>query len=441
MPSLDPHQKISARFLAERKAALLADEQRVGKTAAAIAACDDILANNILVVTKASARADWGHQFKHWGFYPRKIQVVYGSSTKMDAAANVVVVGWSSIYLPNVFTSLCSRRWDVLILDECHEAKNPTAKRTRTAWGRLAPISSRVWALSGTPIPNAPNDLFPMLAAIAPERLKADSEKGWGDVGTYDAFMKRYCVTYRKFFNGQWIEIVKRGKNERELRNRLEGFWMRRTQQDVGIISPEYSVLPLICNTDRDDFDHELLAECEKHPQHFVEAMKHDDYNDYALAQLRRVVGMVKAHAVVEAAADELNGGLDCLVLMCWHTTVIDLLKDQLATFGVAGIDGRTPGEKRQEQIDKFNSGEARVFVGQMLAAGEGINLSRANNLWFVEMSFVPKDMSQAAMRITHRNQKRQPYVRVCALEGSVDEAIAAILANKVASIKLTMEK
>ena len=44
--------------------------------------------------------------------------------------------------------------------------------------------------------------------------------------------------------------------------------------------------------------------------------------------------------------------------------------------------------------------------------------------------------MAQAALRITNHGQKRQCRVRVAALEGSVDEALQAIVIRKVATNK-----
>ncbi len=70
------------------------------------------------------------------------------------------------------------------------------------------------------------------------------------------------------------------------------------------------------------------------------------------------------------------------------------------------------------------------------MAAGEAIDLSAAAELVFVESSFVPKDMQQAALRITNHGQKRQTRVRVAALEGSVDEALQAIVIRKVTTNK-----
>lgn len=428
MPTPFKHQLAGADFLAERKAALLADEQRVGKTGTAIIACDYVLAKRILVVTKASARANWGREFREWGF-ARKIQVLYKTTDKVDPEANVVIVGWGMVYHQHVFPQLEAgyngrARWDVMILDESHEAKNPEAKRTFVIYNRIARYADRVWCLSGTPIPNAPCDLWPMLSALARDKFRE----------TYDQFVNKYCVTRKKYVGGCWIEYPIKGKNEPELKKRLEGFWLRRTQRDVGIKKPIFSLFPLHVEAlpnELKDIDAEAVL---------AAANANERIDDMHLGVVRRVTGQIKAKAVIEAAREMLDDSLDKLVLMAWHSDVIDTLKNAFFEYGCVGIDGRTPPTHRQKMVDDFQSGRARVFVGNIQAAGEAIDLSSSAELWFVEASFTPKDMAQAAMRITNHSQKRQALVRFCALEGSIDEAIMAILTRKVATIKQIME-
>lgn len=428
MPTPFKHQLIGAEFLAERTAALLADEQRVGKTGTAIIACDYVLARRILVVTKSSARANWGREFREWG-YARKIQVIYKTSDIVDPEANVVVVGWGMIFHQHLYPQLEigiseRRRWDVMILDESHEAKNPEAKRTAIVYNKIARGADRVWCLSGTPIPNAPCDLWPMLSALARDKFPE----------SYNQFVRNYCVTRKKYVGGQWIEYPIKGKNEPELKKRLEGFWLRRTQRDVGIKKPLYSVFPLHVDklpAELDSIDAEAVL---------AAANAGERIDDMHLGVVRRVTGQIKAKAVVEAAREMLDDGLDKLVIMAWHSDVIDVIKNGLFEYGCVGIDGRTPPTHRQTMVDEFQRGRARVFVGNIQAAGEAIDLSSAAELWFAEASFTPKDMAQAAMRITNHSQKRQALVRFCALEGSIDEAVMAILTRKVASIKQIME-
>ena len=320
--------------------------------------------------------------------------------------------------------------------------RNGARRRTHRA-GSLSNAAGYVWPLTGTPVPNAPNDLYPVLRALAPERLAADAGRGWPCVAAYETFVKRYCVVRPKTVNGHRIQVVVGGKNEDELRERLRGFWLRRTQADVGIGKPVFSVFSLAPGDYAGGPLTALLKEIDPHADEILaaaEAGRRLNEEQFHLGTLRRITGEIKAHAVVEAMKEELEDGLDKVVLMAWHTNVIDILKRGLAGYGVAGIDGRTPAVRRQSEVDAFQKGAARVFVGQILAAGEAIDLSASCNLLFVEPSFTPKEHGPGRPA-DHQSFAEAPgAVRMCALEGSIDKALMSILTRKVATIKQIME-
>jgi SNF2 family DNA or RNA helicase len=429
-----PHQLAGAAFLAECDAALLADEPRVGKTGTAILAADMVWAQRVLVVTTASGRPVWAKAFRDWSSFGRSVNTLYKNITnaeRVPAPTDVVIVSWAAIAVQETLGWLCCQEWDVLILDESHYAKNPTAKRTIAAFGSagldlgLYKRAKRTWCLTGTPVPNAPNDLYPMLRALAPERI---------DGMSYDAFTQRYCVVTQRYIGGRTIDVVKGGKNEAELRDRLRGFVLRRTQKDVGITEPIYETFPL--HVDKapslDTDTAAILAAAETGDTRGLEMH---------LGPLRRLTGVLKAGALIEALKEEFANGLDKVVLMAWHTDVIDVLDEELAEFGPVTVDGSASSVRRAAAQEVFRTEPAcRVFIGQMLAAGEAIDLSAAAELIFVEMSSVPQHMKQASLRITNHAQKRQPRIRVAALEGSIDEALADILTRKVRSIRAVLE-
>ncbi len=426
-----PHQIAGAEFLAARQTALLADAPRVGKTGAAILAADMVGAERILVVTTASGRAVWNRAFKQWSVYNRNVHVAY-LSTAGDAGvkkADVVIIGWAGVI------NMPVGDWDLIILDESHYAKNFEAKRTLAVFGPGRLCSSpgtRVWCLTGTPIPNAPNDLYPMMRALCRDRLDG--------VDDYQAFLNRYCVVRKKRIS-PWkqIDVVVGGRNLDELKARLDGFWLRRTQQDVGITAPVYDLLPIhVSAAERRRIEAEagdaaeILAAADTGETQSLEMH---------LGPIRRITGALKAAGVAEAAKDEFEGGLDKIVLMAWHREVTASLTSLLSAYNPVLVDGSTTPAAREKAQDRFRDDpECKVFVGQIAACGEAIDLSAAADLIFVESSFVPKDMAQAALRITNHGQKRQPRVRVAALEGSIDEALQEILLRKVATNKQVMQ-
>lgn len=435
-PQPFPTQITGAEFLSARRAALLADAPRVGKTGAAIRAADYVMAQSMLVITTATGRAQWAREIGAWGL-PRSIHAHYGRNVQVPRA-DAVVVGWHEFFQQPLFDQLLARRWDVLIPDEAHYACNvingtrPT-QRTVALYGAggLTGVSDYVWPLTGTPMPNgAPDDLYPMLRGLCVSRL--------GPYASHGAFVDRFCEVKLRRYQGQVQAVVCGGKNLDDLSARIDGFWLRRTQQDVGITEPVYSAFTL----DVDKVPAEL-ADCPE-AEAILDAAHADDTRglEMHIGPLRRITGTIKAHAVVDAAKEHLaDRRIRKLVLMAWHTDVLDVLRKGLQQFGWCGIDGRTPANRRDEQWRLFqDDASRRVFGGQIQAAGEAIDLSEADELWFVEYSFLPKDMAQAALRVTNHNRKSQPLVRVCALPGSFDEALVGILTPKVATIRKVME-
>lgn len=438
MPTPMPTQISGASFLASRKAALLADEPRVGKTGAAIIACDYVLARTVLVITTATNRFNFGRDFREWQAFQRSVQVLVSKADKLDGS-DVIVCPWSLVTDPAIWRQIAARFYDVLLIDEAHYAKSMDAARCQAIYTPdkgLCARAKHVWPLSGTPVPNAPNDLWPMLYALDVKRLRANEAKGWPDVRSETAFRGRYCTGYMARLGGEMRFVAKGGKNMEELRERLDGFWLRRTQEEIGIQPPVFETLALRAEHIR-EADRRLLLEYDRYASDILVLVEGDEVvQSPALGPIRRVTGRIKADLVVDYVIEELQNGLDSIVLMAWHTDTIARMAERLRHVGVVVIEGQTSPDARQKAQEDFREGRAKVFIGQIVAAGEAIDLSRSAELIFVEPSFVPKDMSQAALRITNINQKRTPRVRVAMLENSIDEAIASILTRKVASIR-----
>jgi SWI/SNF-related matrix-associated actin-dependent regulator of chromatin subfamily A-like protein 1 len=457
-------QSEGAKFLAERKYALLADLPRCGKTGSAIMAADYVAAENILVVTTASGRGVWKAGFPAWSAFPRKIQVLTGSE-RLRPDTNVAIVGWGALTQNARMAELLSRQWDLIIPDEAHNAKNFEAKRTQSLFGRyaanlqvyddqpngptadwvhqamaLCAKTARTWLLTGTPLPNSPADAYPMLRTLWPERLSA--QFGPTDVTKQADFIERYCKMRPMKIGHGWaartIQVFVEGRNLDELNARMQGVYLQRTQKDVGIIEPEYETMPLISPKD-------LPAELRdvRHAKDILAAAQAGDGKrlEIHMGPLRRITGMLKAELVADAVKEELDAGLDKIVLAYWHTDVGAALLEKLAKYGVTSIDGSTPGKIRTANEQKFlRDPKCRVFLAQIQAAGEAIDLSSAHNLIFVEMSFIPKDGMQMAMRVTNHGQKNQPLVRVATLEGSIDDAIQNILIRKLTAIRQVLK-
>lgn len=413
---LYPYQVEGARFLAGRQRAMLADEQGLGKTAQAIEAANMIGADPVLVICPASVRSSWVRDIRQ---FSRGQRFVVESFDR-------VARDWR----------LYDGPWGALIIDEAHYLKSPSAKRTVAIYGSsvanrqfpgLLTLSGRVWALTGTPAPNYPVEMYTHMRALFPETLAmaSDPTRRYD----HDAFVGRYCKTVDKGFGRKVVGA----KNTDDLRARLAPHVLRRMKRDVLPDLPDIRYEPLLFDApgvvaSLAEIPHEEMArarEALKNPDKSLQSMAVE------LATLRRVTALAKVEIVRQWIVDFLAETDRKLIVFGHHTEPLEYLRTKLPGFAPA-IFGSTNRAHRERAIDRFqNDSESRVFLGQIQAAGTGITLTAASDMLFVEQSWVPADNAQAAMRIHRIGQKRGCTVRYATLAGSIDEAVQMTLAKK----------
>lgn len=429
--SLFPHQVSGVDYLKNSVShALLWDEQRVGKTPQMIVASGELGLKKILIITTVAGVGVWQHQWKQWDKWGRV----------------PVIVPWSQIVRGN-YTRELNDTYDLMILDEGHYAKNFSAQRTRRVFGTLIGSSlnqvtalvrraSRVWVATGTPMTHDPSDLFPSLIALFPHLLRGDAKKGLPDVSTFTRFRDRYCVIVTKLINNRRINIVVRGQNLDELKRRIAGHYIRRRQKDVGIRPAFWDTLPLVMPVgERDSMESHLAAANIKRSM-FTGAVT---LTEKTLAEVRRITGSFKARSIVRAANEYFDTYPDKLVIAYWHKAVGTLLEEGLAKHNPILVDGSVTGDERTHRVARFSDPRHKVFLAQIAACGEAIDLSAASEMWFAESVFTPSQMAQMGARITNLKQPKQCLVRVAALADSVDEIIQDRLVDLSRSIAHTL--
>ena len=433
-----PTQVVAADFLARRRRAFLWDAPRVGKTPAAIAAADYVMARRIIVATTASGRGVWRKAFVAWQTIPRRVRVV---GADLDGPTDVCIVSWGM--LDRIVNSV-NQRPDLIIADEDQDVTNPEAQRSKRFYGvavgdgaemltarAVVQPGDRLWNLSGSPFPHDLSNGWLRLRASFPELLKA--RNGWPDVTRFGDFRDRYCRLGRKKLpNGERIPVVLGGKNETELRLRIAGTFLRRTQADVGIQPPRYETLPLVVSA----AERARFAETPNERKILTAAAAGKTYDlEMELGSLWRQTGVVKARAVVEAIREQMRLGLEKIVLAYWHRDVGDILEEGLRSFGLVRLDGSTSPTNRESCEKRFRAPSNRIFLGQIQSAGEAIDLSPADEMWLVEYAMSPRLMEQVSKRIVNVEKKRNCFVRVVTIDQSIDDKIGERLLSLWQSI------
>ena len=436
MITLFPYQQQGAAFLSQHENGFLADEMGLGKSAQAISACDFVGANRVLVLCPASARINWAREFEKFQQTDRQIQVILSKADRVNTTG-VTICSYDLTIRSEVQSKLFAGKFDVIILDEAHFLKNRKARRTQAVLGhncsRIAGLienAKQVYALSGTPAPNHPDELWPVTHALFPKALMYKEK-----VLDYWSFLKRFC----RYNQGPFGIKITGGRNIPELRERLRPYLLRRKKSQVLLELPELRMTSITLEPKK------LLQELkdiEAGPQgdRIREVLENaDDQGGLAkaafhVAQLRRLTGLSKVQPVIDLIKDELSGGLDKIVLFAYHREVIDQLLIGLHDSGAVALHGGITAKQRQHVIDCFQQDHhTHVFIGQITAAGTAINLTAASDLLFVEPSWVPAENLQAAMRVHRIGQKRGVLIRFVLLSGSLDERITDTLRRKTA--------
>jgi len=428
-----PYQQAGIQFLASRTRAALLDEPGLGKTGQAIEALNVVNPQRVLIVSPLIVTPNWDRELGMWAPW-RTVQRLRKGADAIHRDATVIICPTSLIANPKMLATLVGTKWDLLIVDEAHHFKNPTASRTVALYGArgIAVRVPRVWILTGTIMPNNPSELWTHLLHIHPKAITHNGRplSQW-------AFDQRYCE-YEETRYGRKIIGVKRAD---ELRRILGECSLRRKQVDVlkdlppmrhanvSLPAPSKAQLePLTALLDR--LSDELGRDVSKLTgDELLVAMQ----NSAEFPTYRRLCGELKAEMAIEWVRGELDSGVEKLVLFANHRGVIQEIQDALAEFGTASIHGGVSADERQRIVDRFQTDPTlRVVVCQIVSGGVGITLTAANRAAFVELDWVPGNNLQASKRIHRIGQTAgSVLVHYLYMEGSVDEHITLALARK----------
>lgn len=436
---LFPFQEAGASWLASKRFALLADEMGLGKSAQAITACDAIGAGDILVICPAVARVNWEREFKKFSTVDRPLYLAMGGVNGPPPQTGSIICSYEMAIKYNE-VGLFHRGFDVLILDEAHYLKSAKSERSVKVLGKegICRHAKRTWALTGTPMPNHPAELWPLMRVFGATKL------------TFEAFIEKYCeVSFPRGGGGpsrkfRTIRGARPG-SLRELRTSLDTMMLRRKKATVlPELPPAFITEHLV---ERGDVAIDVITKSKIEEEMKVvqaqlqpcagNATQKDIFAvleglAQSVSTLRRYLGLQKVQAAIDLVNQEIPDYYDKVVLFTSHREVSERLVAGLRSYRPAVITGDTLPLKRQEQVDKFQNQKAcKVFIGNIQAAGTAITLTAAHHVIFVEQEWVPASNEQALARCHRISQTEVVNARVLTVINSIDEMINAALRRK----------
>ena len=403
--SLRPFQKVGVQWLTERRTGVLADDMGLGKTAQALRALENLVVNGVirsaLIVCPKSLLANWETECEYW--VPGLTVVRSVPSRKDSDVVWSAILGRSHIIITNyeqlrpLPTPFETVKVDLVVADEAHRLRKSQAKLVKAF--RLMSFQ-RFWALTGTPIERHPIDLATLLSLLAPTRFSANSTTTESELR---AQARPYLLRRLKKDVLDELPDVIDTKETIELTPRQQRAYVsarsRSLPMEVGEVLQRLTLLRSIC-------DFEPISG--------------------ASAKLDRVLEILQK---VEDSGEKA-------VVFSYLLRPLKLLAQRMSReqppLNSVALTGKLTMDERENVIQRFKTDDEIVaLLCSSRVGGEGLTLTEANHVIFINEWWNPSTNDQARDRVVRFGQERIVHVHRFRCKDTVEEVLDHILERK----------
>jgi SNF2 family DNA or RNA helicase len=357
----------------------------------------------------------WQREAERW--LPHRSVAVVDGRCAVPPSAEITILNYEIAAAHR--EALARRRPRALVVDESHYCKNPRAKRTqavRRIAAAVAPDGLRL-ALTGTPVLNHADELIAQLRVIG--RLE--------DFGS--------GANFSRLFRGQLSEE----RLHWHLRRRC---FVRRLKSDVLPQLPaKRQVVVPVALTNEAEYrlaEEDVIAWLRAQPLDLSElnARIAATLRAERLAQLgtlQRLAARGKLAAALAWIEDFLASG-EPLVVFARH---VEVQQAVLARFpGALHLLGADSLRDREAAIEAFQAPDGpSLIVGATRVAAQGITLTRASNVAFLELEWTPAMHDQAEDRCHRIGQRDAVTAWYLLAADTIDETMARLIQSKRAIV------
>lgn len=437
------HQLQAYHFAKDLPAAMLAMDMGTGKSKVTI----DLLTNNearrVLIVAPSSVVDVWPREFiKHtpveWTVVPlgKKSGAKKGTKKSISVAKRTelakavvdsplehvaIVINYEAVHREPFKTWALSVEWDYIVLDESHKIKSATGVASKFL-RKLAEKIPRRLALTGTPFPQVPLDIFGQYRALDSDIFGTN----------YTSFKNRYAE-----WGGYGGYTLKRLINEPDFNERFYSIAFRVEAEDVLDLPPELDVTRE-CSLDGkqldtyQDIDAEFHAWVTDHKgtesevtvaNALVKMLRLQQCTGGALKDDEGkvvVVGNAKAK-LLEEVLDEIDSS-EKVVVFCRFVHDLDVIEAAASKLGRPY--GEVSGRANDLEEAMLPDVDGVIFGVQMQAGGVGIDLTGARYGIYYSVGYSLSDYLQSRRRIHRPGQERPTILAHLIAAGTIDERV-----------------
>lgn len=435
--TLRAHQLDSMWRSHHRRFTLYAMEMGTGKTLTAASISKLINYERTVVISPNLLKWNWVEDLcDEWGFDKFRFAVL-DTRKEMKALFSEQFSMINYEMVGKRMEDLCKRPIHHIIIDECHYIKSTKSARFQNVRELIKRNpKARVSLLSGTPITNRVTDLFAYLK-LSGNRLGSNKAN----------FINQFA---RK--RGSKIIGV---KNEDRLYGLLSNFMIRILSSEC-LDLPDIRIKKHVIDLEKFDSEYDQLIEelfeadqeykslkaqyvwlrkNEPHKKDEIDQIKQEMFKVKGqrknnINTLNRITSVSKVPYAIEYIDHLVDMG-NKPVIFGSYKQPLHMIKEHYGE-GAVLIDGSVPPFERQKMINEFkNDPKVKVFVGQVVAAGIGINLVNSTKCLFLNMPFTPDQVEQPQKRLHRSGQTKDVDVIYLLAKDSIDQNIYGIVANK----------
>jgi SWI/SNF-related matrix-associated actin-dependent regulator 1 of chromatin subfamily A len=414
------HQKESIYYAASRKFSLLALEQGLGKTATAASVSIVMDFKRTLIICPSVVKWSWFRDLTSdtFKFHPMYFSIVDANKSRgiTGFQEKFVIINYDIV--SKYKELLTSKHFDCIIFDECHYLKGNTLRTKACIELVRHHKDAKVILLSGTPIKNRINDIFNYLKL---------SEHNLGK--NHAKFLRDYTI----FSKGRMGLRVTGGKNLDLLYKHLSNFILRKTKEEC-LDLPDKIVTKYYFKLE------EYMAEYEAAMEEIAKTRDISNIHS-SLHTLNVITSKSKVKGIIELAEQIVEQGRKPIIFAGYNAP-LDMLQGHFGSRCVR-IDGSVNSYERDKLITRFKTDDScEVFLGNIQAAGIGINLTNSSDVIFCSLPFTPTEVDQCIDR-THRIGQRHVVnvYHTIATDSPIDERLFEMLVDKSADINALINK
>ena len=404
---LKNHQIEGIKWLSQKKIRLLADDMGLGKTLQTIAKSTQLIQRgeikSVIVVCPTSLVFNWCNEIKKWApdFSVTQISNI-GKENKdifwdvIYESAHFIVTSYDHLrLLPKVFLE---EEVDLIIADEVHKLRKKTSKISKSI--RLIDFK-RFWGLTGTPIEKDTKDLINLLTLI--------------DKKLNDETLKTYSNNYLSVIANKYI--------------------LRRMKADVLKDLKSFKETDILIDLNNDQKERYREIEMDFRNTKSKDLLK--KFGELKqLCDINVENGSSSKLDYVEDALEKISSMNEkCVIFSFWLEPLKELKrrldKNYTKEFSIV-FDGSMDKKERNDAIKFFQkTANCRAILCSGKIGGEGINLTEANHVIFINDWWNPSNNNQARDRVVRIGQSKQCFITHLKAIDTIDERVSDILKEK----------